>query len=59
MPLFNLKPPQMRPDEIPVFWACGVTPRLAMERARPSFFITHKPGSMVISDQLNSSLAIS
>jgi uncharacterized protein YcsI (UPF0317 family) len=57
-PLFDLKPPQMRPDEIPVFWACGVTPRLAIERARPSFCIMHKPGSMVISDHLNSSLAI-
>ncbi|HLM24921.1 MAG TPA: putative hydro-lyase, partial [Pyrinomonadaceae bacterium] len=40
-PLYNLKPPQVRPDEIPVFWACGVTPRLALERARPSLCITH------------------
>lgn len=58
MPLFDLKPPQMHPDEIPVFWACGVTPRFAIERARPSFCIMHKPGSMVISDQLNTRLAI-
>jgi uncharacterized protein YcsI (UPF0317 family) len=57
-PLFNLKPPQMRPDEIPVFWACGVTPRLALERARLPFCITHKPGSMVIADQRNTSLSI-
>jgi len=57
-PLFNGKPPQIRPDEIPVFWACGVTAQLAVERARPSFCITHKPGSMVISDWLNASLAI-
>jgi uncharacterized protein YcsI (UPF0317 family) len=57
-PLFNLKPPQVRPDEIPVFWACGVTARHAIERARPSFCIMHKPGSMVIADQLNTSLAI-
>ena len=57
-PLFNGKPPQVRPDEIPVYWACGVTPRLALERARLPFCITHKPGSMVISDQLNTSLAI-
>ena len=57
-PLFNLKPPQMRPDEIPLFWACGVTAQRAIQRARPSFFIMHKPGSMVISDWLNSSLAI-
>jgi uncharacterized protein YcsI (UPF0317 family) len=57
-PLFNLKPPQVRPDEIPVYWACGVTPRFAVERARLPFCITHKPGSMVISDWLNTSLAI-
>lgn len=57
-PLFTGKPPQVRPDEIPVFWACGVTPRLALQRARLPFCITHRPGSMVISDQLNSSLAI-
>jgi uncharacterized protein YcsI (UPF0317 family) len=57
-PGFNTQPPQMRPDEIPVFWACGATPRLAIERARLPFCITHKPGSMVISDRLNASLAI-
>lgn len=57
-PFFNGKPPQVRPDEIPVFWACGATARLAIDHARPSFYITHKPGSMVISDRLNSSLAI-
>lgn len=57
-PLFNLEPPQILPNEIPVFWACGVTPRLAIERVRPSFCIMHKPGSMVISDWLNASLAI-
>ena len=57
-PLFNGTPPQMRPDELPVFWACGVTPQLAVERARPSLCITHKPGSMVISDRLNTSLSI-
>lgn len=57
-PLYNLKPPQVRPDEIPVFWACGVTPRFALERARLPLCITHNPGSMVISDQLNTNLSI-
>jgi uncharacterized protein YcsI (UPF0317 family) len=56
-PLFNLKPPQMLPDEIPLFWACGVTARFAIEQARPSFCIMHKPGSMVVSDLLNANLA--
>jgi uncharacterized protein YcsI (UPF0317 family) len=57
-PLFNLPPPQIRPGEIPVFWACGVTAKLALEAARLPFCIMHKPGSMVIADHLNSSLAI-
>lgn len=57
-PLFDATPPEMRADEIPVFWACGVTARFAIHRARLPFCITHNPGSMVITDQLNSSLAI-
>ena len=57
-PLFNMPPPQVRSDEIPVFWACGITARLAIHRARLPFCITHNPGSMVIADQPNTSLAI-
>lgn len=45
-------------DEIPVFWACGVTPQVVFEQARPSIAITHKPGSMLITDLLNSQLAV-
>ncbi len=33
-------------DELPVFWACGVTPQAAIAAARPEFCITHAPGSM-------------
>jgi len=44
-------------DELPVFWACGVTPQVAIEAARPPICITHKPGSMLITDKKNSSLA--
>jgi uncharacterized protein YcsI (UPF0317 family) len=40
-----------------VFWACGVTPQVAIEQARPPICITHKPGSMLITDRLNTSLA--
>lgn len=47
-------PPRVAEDEIPVFWACGVTPQVAVEQARPPICITHSPGSMVITDQLNS-----
>jgi uncharacterized protein YcsI (UPF0317 family) len=45
------------PDEIPVFWACGVTPQAAIAQARPEFCITHAPGSMLITDLLNHQLA--
>lgn len=45
------------PGEIPVFWACGVTPQLAISSARPGFAITHKPSHMLITDLLNSELS--
>lgn len=45
------------PDELPVFWACGVTPQAAITRARPAFCITHAPGSMLITDLFNQQLA--
>lgn len=45
-------------DELPVFWACGVTPQVALEAARPPFAITHSPGYMLVSDLRNSRLAV-
>ena len=48
---------EIRDGELPVFWACGVTPQVAVEAARPSICITHKPGSMLITDKRNTSLA--
>ncbi len=45
------------PNELPVFWACGVTPQAALERAHPEFCITHAPGSMLVTDLLNHQLA--
>lgn len=45
------------PDELPVFWACGVTPQAAIQQARPAFCITHAPGAMLITDLLNHELA--
>lgn len=43
-------------DELPVFWACGVTPQAAVAAARPAFCITHSPGCMLITDRLNHEL---
>ena len=48
---------EVMPDEVPVFWACGVTPQAAITRARPEFCITHAPGAMLITDLLNHQLA--
>lgn len=44
-------------DEIPVFWACGVTPQAALENARLPLAITHAPGCMLVTDLLNHQLA--
>ncbi len=37
-------------DELPVFWACGVTPQNAIRLAKPEICITHTPGRMLITD---------
>jgi uncharacterized protein YcsI (UPF0317 family) len=44
--------------ELPVFWACGVTPQVALEKAGLPFAITHSPGCMLVSDLRNSQLAV-
>ena len=44
--------------EMPVFWACGVTPQAAVAAARPGFCITHAPGSMLVTDLQNHQLAM-
>ena len=41
---------EIRPGEVPVFWACGVTPQAVLMHARPPFAITHKPGHMFLTD---------
>lgn len=45
-------------DEVPVFWACGVTPQSAIESARLPFAIAHKPGHMLVTDIPNRTLAV-
>jgi uncharacterized protein YcsI (UPF0317 family) len=45
-------------DELPVFWACGVTPQSVVAKAKPPLFISHHPGAMLITDLLNSQLSI-
>ncbi|MDH4247537.1 MAG: putative hydro-lyase [Deltaproteobacteria bacterium] len=43
-------PQELRPGEVPVFWACGVTPQAALTQAKLPLAITHAPGHMFVSD---------
>jgi uncharacterized protein YcsI (UPF0317 family) len=48
----------IKDDEIPVFWACGVTPQSVIMTAKPEFCITHYPGTMLVTDRKNTEFAI-
>jgi uncharacterized protein YcsI (UPF0317 family) len=50
-------PQHMEPGDIPVFWACGVTPQAVALESRPPFMITHSPGNMFVTDMPNAALA--
>ena len=43
-------PVEAQEDDVPVFWACGVTPQAALMASRPPFAVTHAPGSMFVTD---------
>ena len=47
----------IRSDEVPVFWACGVTPQVALMNAAPEIAITHSPGCMFVTDVRDEALA--
>ena len=49
---------QIRGGEVPVFWACGVTPQAVALRCKPPFMITHAPGHMFITDWRDEDLAV-
>ncbi len=49
---------EVRDDELPVFWACGVTPQSVVAAVRPPFSITHAPGYMLVTDLRNSRLSV-
>ena len=44
--------------EVPVFWACGVTPQAVAMAVKPELFITHAPGHMFICDIKDESLSV-
>jgi uncharacterized protein YcsI (UPF0317 family) len=43
-------PVEVREGEVPVFWACGVTPQAVAAASRPQLMITHAPGHMFVTD---------
>ncbi len=51
--------PHILPGEVPVFWACGVTPQLALEHAKLELAITHSPGAMFVTDLSESAFDVS
>ena len=50
-------PVTIRNGEVPVFWACGVTPQAVAMHAKPPLMITHAPGHMFVTDLRDESLA--
>jgi len=50
-------PPQS-PDDVPVFWACGVTPQAVAMASKPPLMITHAPGHMFVTDLRDEDLAV-
>ncbi len=51
------EPVDIRSGEVPVFWACGVTPQVALRNVRPELAITHAPGHMFVTDLRDGELA--
>ncbi|MEU3271147.1 putative hydro-lyase [Saccharomonospora sp. NPDC006951] len=49
-------PPVLAEGDVPVFWACGVTPQAMVMESRPEFAIAHAPGRMAITDIRESEL---
>jgi uncharacterized protein YcsI (UPF0317 family) len=51
-------PVRLEPGDVPVFWACGVTPQAAVVESRPSLAITHAPGHMLVTDARDSAYQV-
>ena len=51
-------PVTVKDGEIPVFWACGVTPQVVAMDSKIEFMISHAPGHMFITDKRDAELAV-
>ena len=52
------EPTEIRKGEVPIFWACGVTPQAVAVNSKPPFMITHSPGHMFVTDWRDEDLAV-
>jgi uncharacterized protein YcsI (UPF0317 family) len=52
-------PVDILPGDLPVYWACGVTPQAVVMETQPDFCITHAPGAMLVTDLKDNDLAFS
>ena len=52
------EPIEIKNGEVPVFWACGVTPQAVAMNSRPPLMITHAPGYMFITDAVDEDYAV-
>ena len=50
--------PKINKDDIPVFWACGVTPPAVALHSKPKLMITHSPGHMFVTDTSDEEIAV-
>ncbi|UOQ43871.1 putative hydro-lyase [Halobacillus salinarum] len=48
----------VKEDEVPVFWACGVTPQAIAMQMKPEIMITHAPGHMFITNDKNETYSV-
>lgn len=51
-------PVEVTRDELPLFWACGVTPQAVIEEAKLPFCIAHYPGRMLVTDLKNAEISV-
>ena len=49
---------EVKEGEVPVFWACGVTPQAVVMKSKPHYCITHSPGMMLVLDVTNETLSL-
>lgn len=49
---------EIKEGEVPVFWACGVTPQSIAMTSKPEIMITHAPGHMLICDPIDEDYSV-